>query len=330
VEKSMQELINWLMTGPAWVQFHCLVDLLDRAGDDSQVKTARAEMLQDPQILQLITDVESWDSELLKRHNDAVHPIHKLVFLADLGLTIQDKKIKAITTTIMQHRSSEGPFQVLSNYPTHFGGSGKDEWVWCMCDAPSILYALQKMGLGENQSVNAALDSLSGLIRQNGWPCAAANELKNFRGPGRQSDPCPYANLIMLKTLINRSKSEDLEAIQIGADAALSLWENSLEIHPYLFQMGNDFRKLKVPFIWYDILHLADVISQCPQFRKDKRFQEIIAILLTKSNSSFRFSSESIWTKWSGWEFCQKREPSRWVTLCVLRILKRTGDWSFS
>jgi hypothetical protein len=29
---------------------------------------------------------------------------------------------------------------------------------------------------------------------------------------------------------------------------------------------------------------------------------------------------------WKGWEFCQKREPSMWVTFSILRIFKRIGE----
>jgi len=49
----------------------------------------------------------------------------------------------------------------------------------------------------------------------------------------------------------------------------------------------------------------------------------MVRVMLEKEDEQGRFSSESIWTKWKGWEFCQKKEPSRWVTLNVLRILKR-------
>ena len=36
-----------------------------------------------------------------------------------------------------------------------------------------------------------------------------------------------------------------------------------------------------------------------------------------------RFTPESIYTKLKGWEFAQKKEPSRWVTFLVNRIFKR-------
>jgi len=113
--------------------------------------------------------------------------------------------------------------------------------------------------------------------------------------------------------------------IQRSIEILLSLWEHSNEQHPFLFKMGTDFRKLKVPFIWYDILHLAHVLSNFPYVHDDVRFQKMLSMIERKANPEGKYQSESIWTKWKDWEFCQKKEPSRWVTLCVLRVLINCG-----
>jgi hypothetical protein len=299
--------------------------LLDASTEDKQVKAAYKEMSADPKVQQLVDDIQNWEITLLKRHNDAGLPLHKLCFLADIGLTIEDQRIRKLTKIIMRHQSEEGPFQVLCNFPTVFGGSGNDEWLWCLCDAPLILYALYKSGLHDDAEVNNGLDYLASLVRENGWPCKATKELGKFKGPGKASDPCPYTNLIMVRTLALRNNKDDQEKMSIGVQTLLHLWENSLEESPFLFKMGTDFRKLKVPFVWYDILHVADVISQIPHYHNDKRFQEMLSVLQSKADDDGKFTSESVWRKWKGWEFCQKREPSRWVTLCALRIFKRAG-----
>ncbi len=323
----MQDVISWIMEGPAWIQYRCLLDLLDENENNTEVLEARKEMLKDEKILQVISDLNDWGSHLMKRHNDAVHPIHKLAFLADLGLNTQVKGIKYKLSKIMKHRSNDGPYQVLSNYPKVFGGSGEDEWVWCLCDAPLVVYGLMKMGKRDDPKVIEAADYLADLVRDNGWPCKASSKLGKFKGPGKASDPCPYANLIMMKVMTLRATEADMDKALIGGKTALDLWENSLSSRPFLFRMGTDFRKLKVPFVWYDILHFADVLSQIPALHKDKRFKEVLTTIENKADENGRYRSESIWTKWKGWEFCQKKEPSRWVTLCVLRILKRTGKW---
>lgn len=98
----------------------------------------------------------------------------------------------------LERQSAEGPFQLPTNIPTHYGGTGRDQWAWALCDAPPIVYALVKFGLGGVPPVETAVEHLVGLLRDNGWPCAVSKELGRFRGPGRRDDPCPFANLAML------------------------------------------------------------------------------------------------------------------------------------
>ncbi len=319
----MNSVIDWLLDSPAWIRYICLTDLLGIPKTDSRAVEAHMGMLRDPQINQLISDTQFWETHILKRHNDAGHAIHKLSFIADLGFTTKDPGIEEITALILKHQDSGGSFLTLSNYPAHFGGSGKDDWLWALCDAPLLTYVLAKMGLTADPRVKRSLDYLSSLMRDNGWPCAASPSLGSFRGPGKKSDPCPYATLVMLKALAADESRIRNPEIQAGINALLSLWENSQAEHPYLFKMGTDFRKLKAPFIWYDILHTADVLTRFPQAFGDKRFLSMLQVLRGKADADGRFTSESIWTKWKGWEFCQKNEPSRWVTLCAMRIFKR-------
>jgi len=201
--------------------------------------------------------------------------------------------------------------------------------LWCLCDAPTILYILIKFGSGGHHSIISAYNYLESLVRNNGWPCSATKALDQFRGPGRKSDPCPYANLIMLKTAAVLNSKKTSNSTRIGIETILDLWESSREKRPYLFKMGTDFRKLKVPFIWYDILHVVNVLSNFTEIHRDPRFLSMLDTVLSKAGPDFRFSSESIWTKWKGWEFCQKKEPSRWVTFSVLNILKKINGVNF-
>lgn len=319
----MDQTPAWLITGPPWVEYRARLDLLTQAEGDPQVRAARQTMLEHPQVQALLAELQGWPGSALTSHKQAGHPLHKLVFLADLGLRAGDPGMDAIIDCILGHRSEAGPFQVLMNIPRHFGGSGEDQWAWALCDAPLLLYALIKFGLGSDLRVQQALSYLTGLVRDDGWPCAASPELGRFRGPGSKEDPCPYANLVMLKALVETDEWRDSQASQTGAETLLSLWEQSRERHPYLFYMGTDFSKLKAPFIWYDILHVLEVLSQFPRLCSDARLQEMVAIVRAKSDSQGRFTPESVWKAWGEWDFGQKKLPSPWLTLITQRILKR-------
>ncbi len=119
--------------------------------------------------------------------------------------------------------------------------------------------------------MQAAVRHLVALMRANGWPCAVSKELGRFRGPGRKEDPCPFANLAMLKMLSEIEDLRDSPACRFGVETLLGLWSESASQHPYMFYMGTDFRKLKVPFVWYDLMHVLDVLSRFPWVRGDAR-----------------------------------------------------------
>jgi hypothetical protein len=87
--------------------------------------------------------------------------------------------------------------------------------------------------------------------------------------------------------------------------------------------MGTDFAKLKAPLMWYDILHVTDVLTPFEWLRTDKRLREMVAVVESKADDQGRFTPESIWQAWREWDFGQKREPSSWLTLIARRTLMR-------
>ena len=91
----------------------------------------------------------------------------------------------------------------------------------------------------------------------------------------------------------------------------------------------SDFRKLKAPALWYDIISVADCLSQFESVKDDKRFLEMLAVIEDKMDNNFRFTPESVYLKCKDWDFGQKNEPSPWLTYLCLRILERCGRISF-
>lgn len=321
----MNELTAWLLEGPPWVQHRTRVDLLDQPEDDPAVQAARQAMITYPQVQALLGELAGWPGPPLKRHNDATHLLHKLTFVADLGLRAGDAGVDLIIEEVLAHHSPEGAFQIQANIAPRYGGTGEDQSAWMLCDAPLVLYSLLKLGLAAEPRVQAAVRHLVSLVRDNGWPCAVTPDLGKFRGPGRKADPCPYANLVALKALSQVSELRDGDACRAGAEALLGLWTQRRERRPYLFAMGTDFGNLKAPLIWYDILHVTDVLTQFFWLHQDARLQEMVEIVANKADEQGRFTPESVWRAWGGWDFGQKRSPSAWLTLLAQRMLKRAN-----
>lgn len=319
------ETIEWLMQGEPWIAYRTRLDLLGQPETDSQVMAARKAMLSDPKIRSLLAELTDWPGTVRNSHRSASQSFHKLEFVADLGLNFRDPTVRKIVNKVMKHKSKQGPFQLPMNSPAHFGGIGRDEWAWALCDAPIIVSSLIQMGMGDDPRLRTATAYLESLVRENGWPCAVSPEVGRFRGPGRKDDPCPYATLVMLRLMALVPGLRASRSARLGVETLLSLWDESKTRHPYMFFMGTDFRKLKAPLFWYDILHVLDVLSGFEWVRKENRFRQMLNTVEAKADGDGRYTPESVWPAWKDWDFSQKKVPSRGLTYYVQRILKRAN-----
>ena len=305
--------LDWLMSGDPMLSSLVRRDLLE---DPSMMP----ETLTDLRIRTIIKEISEWPWPPCVSHKSAGHPIHKFAFLADLGLDLASTEAKTLVDNLVEGMDQGLP-RITVNIPEHYGGTGGPTSGWALCDAPLMLYSLSKCF--PDLDLAPGMSRLIELSRDNGMPCAVSRELGRFRGPGRKDDPCPIASLYTLKAARAIEPDENERLARTISGSILNLWDSSRERHPYMFFMGTDFRKLKLPFVWYDILSVADTLSECPWVHGDHRFRDMLSVIESKRDEQGRFTPESIWTAWKGWDFTQKKEPSRWVTFMVERIHRK-------
>ena len=322
-------LLNWLLNSDPWVEYGTRKELLGQCDSVPEVIDAHKRMVRSPALSGIIEELKNWPGQVLSSHKSARQPFHKISFIAEIGFNTGDPGIDVILRKILEHISEEGIIKLPMNISKSYGGTGSDTWGWALCDAPVNLYALTKIGLKDDHRIKSGAGSLAKLIRDNGWPCAVSEELGSFRGPGRKDDPCPYATLVMLKLLSLFDEYRNGSQVCIGIDTLCSLWTDSIKSHPYIFYMGNDFRKLKAPLVWYDIIHVLDVISRFDYAQQKSQVKEMLDIIVAKQDDEGKYSPESIWQDWKGWDFGQKSQPSQYLTFLVYRILKLMGMSNF-
>ena len=143
----MNAPIDWLLEGEPWIEYRTRRDVLNQSEIQPQVMSARKSMMASTQVQDLLTELSGWPGKVMSGHKSASQPFHKLTFIADLGLAANDPEMDQIIARILAHQSPEGPFQLPTNIPAHYGGKGQEQWAWAFCDAPLIVYALSKFGL---------------------------------------------------------------------------------------------------------------------------------------------------------------------------------------
>jgi hypothetical protein len=320
----MDAVLDWLLASPEpWTRYRTFLDLKDVPTSAPEVAEAREALVAHPKVGELMDAVRAWGDQPFKRHNDAAYPIYKLSTLADFGLRASDAGMSEILEKVLAHQSAEGAFQTLVNIPVSFGGSGQNAWTWIICDAPTLLYALLSFGLAVDPRVQKAVAHLVGLEAENGWRCVCTPELGKFHGPGKKTDPCPIANVYALKALSLAPELIDSPAAHAGVEMLLSHWDDASHSKPYLFGAGSDYHKLKYPFVWYDILHVADVLRRFPVACRDPRFQQMVAVITAQADTDGRYTASSMYQSWKGWSFSDKKNSSPWLTFLVLRIQRQ-------
>ena len=320
----MDVVIKRLLESEPWTEYGVRVDLLGQNPDRGEALAARRRIAAHPAVQRIIGELEGWRDEVITNHKKADLWLHKLSFLAETGLRAgDDAKLKKMTDQLAATARDDGVVPVKVNVPVVFGGSGKDTRGWSMCDAPLAMYCLLRMGYGKQKQIKKGIEHLANKVEFNGWPCKSSAELGKFRGPGKREDPCPYGTLLMLKLLARDEDLKDSWQAKQGADGLLGLWQHSREKKPYLFKMGTDFRKLKAPFVWYDILHTADVLSQFSWLKTDSRLKDMIDVIKKSRLEDGMYTAQSVWMAWKDFDFAQKKQPSDWITFLVLRLIKR-------
>ena len=316
--------LAWFLTcAEPWTRYRTLVDLLARPAQNPDVVQARADLVAHPQVQDLIATAQTWPGYALKRHNDARHPLYALSTLADFGLRHDDPGMSMACDKVLAHQDPQGPFETRLRLYKRFGGMDGDYWSWIACDAPTLTYALVGLGLGDDPRVQRSVEHLRGLARGNGWRCAAAPVLGDFHGPGRREHPCPMATVYALKVLALDPAWADSTAVRQGAEMLLTHWQQRGRQKFYLFGIGTDFCKLKYPLVWYNILHVAEVLSRLPFTHQDARFQEMMMTITAQANADGRYTATSMYRAWQGWSFADKKQPSSWLTFLVTRIQSR-------
>ncbi len=238
-------IIGWLREDPI-VEFHMSAD---KGESSKERKRALAKVLSLPQVREMIREV-SMTPGLPLPATGCKAPPSQVSFLAELGASGEELGLGKVMERLVDSTVGEGvPTLPIRISPSH-GGHHGEVITWMLCDSPTLAYSLVRLGKGENGKVVSAIDELASLVSPNGYRCVTSPSLGGFRGPGRKEDPCPYANLVMLKLF--SVTTPEAEGARNAANALLDQWENSWTKHPYLFYMG-PISQIEVPMIYFDI-----------------------------------------------------------------------------
>lgn len=327
----------WLLASdePAarWV---VLTGVLDRPHDDPAVVDARAAVLADAAVHDLLERIPDWERGMpLSGHASPAFAPNLLNLLGDMGVRRgDDRRLDAILRQMLAHQDDEGRFQTYA--PPRQGE--RPVWGTLLCDNHAILEALVRFGFADDPRVLVGLGrmvaDLTTTAQGRAWPCRP-DPVTGFRGPGRRGDACPQVTLEALRVLSYLPPAAR-PADPLGpARACLRVWRDRGTQKPYMFGHGRSFKTAKWPVTWYGALAMLDTLGRYPSLwsgpdalPEDRASLAELAACLIAYNlaDDGRATPRSVFRGFEVHSFGQKRRPSAFATASVLAVLHRLDD----
>jgi len=321
-KKLKKDPIPWLLESNLWTKYKTFTDLLGISSSAKEVKKIEHELNKNQLINCLIKETLKSINNVLTRHNDPKIWFYKLRMLIDFGLTIKNAGIREIISQVIIHLE-DGMYAAKEILPEKGKGFVKpdnnvNEWHSLPCDSPIIIYSLLCSEYKSKQLLKAIDKLKDKWSTPAGWFCHfffVEGQFKKFQ------IGCPMAGLMALEVF---SLIPELKESQYAKNAYEPLkFHKELGKSIYFFGRSKKFWTLKYPFVWYNALYLAEVLTRFDFLKKEKLVKELVNWIEQSQDENGRFRPTSIFLPYKNWDFGNKKEPSPWITFLCCRILKR-------
>jgi len=330
--------VPWLLdSGEPYAVWATLTGVLGRDPSDPDVRAAHAAVTADPGVRRLVDELPAWDTaqEAGEDHHSPAFLPNRLNLLADMGVGAGDfEAVERLLDRMLEHQDSRGRFRAAGPE----GGRPKPETGSLLCDTNVVTDVLVRFGRADDPAVRRALErmaaDLAATPQGRAWQCIPEQRAL-FRMPGRGADVCPQVTLEGLRAFSHLPPERRPPRIAEAARTPLEVWRRRTAERPYGFGHGYQFKSVKWPNFWYDVLWVLDTVGRYPETwtgprarSEDRRsVAELAACLI-----AYNFSEDGTVTPrrtYRGFEefsFGQKRKPSPFATARCLVALTRVAE----
>ena len=302
----------WLLeeSNPS-VRYFTLLKLLDHSEDDAQVVATR-EAINESEPVRKMLEAQR-PQGYWGRDKRPYHGVSKqLITLEHLGYQGDDGHVpKAIEYLFTNAQMEDGAFTAAEFEKGRRGV--------IPCFTANAVHFLYWFGYGEDERTRKALDYLLRTQRDDdGWLCFERV---------KKTHACFWATAKVLRAFEILPPEEQTAEIKDARQRAINLLVNNGlykhhsefgKIHPQWFKFGRPL------FASTDILEVLELVAPYVSSH-DERIQEGLQIVLEKQDEQGRWPAERQIRISKYWpiEFEKERQPSKWVTLHAVNMLKR-------
>jgi hypothetical protein len=231
--------------------------------------------------------------------------------MCDFGMPGSDPRIQKAIELIYSRQTEDGGFK-------HYYGKK------IPCAAAYSAVLLLAFGEKNDERTKAAMHHLLSTQRTDGGWLHGLNTLPG--GAKENLSSCPHATLHVLNAMSYDEELKNSKPAERALEFVLHHWETKLPIpdQPGMgFGIGSRFANIKYPLIGYHVLAYASILARYPRACKDRRLNEVASMILAKRNQDGRFKAESVLKHFADFEFGTKNQPSKWITLHSMLVIRR-------
>ena len=309
------------------VRYFTLTDILERPGDTLGVRRAKNEIMGTgivPKILAKQKRGGYWETpENFYIRAKYKGTVWQIIVLAELGADENDEQVRLACNFIIknsQDRQSGG----FSYWGSENGGGDHDRVLPCLTS--NMVWSLLRLGYLEDRSVQQGINWIVNYQRfddgiqeaPKGWPY---DKFEKCWG----KHTCHMGVVKALKTLAEIPADKKSEAVQNTIEKAA----NYILKH-HIYKRSHDLTRVSkfewlrfsFPLMWNtDILEILGILTKLGY--QDECMQEAIDLVISKQDEKGRWNLEATFNGRFQVNIEQKNKPSKWITLNVLRVLKR-------
>lgn len=330
---TSDQVVDWLLEEDgdnAPVRFLTLRDLLDENPSSSGFISAREFMMRSgpiPTILEKQQPGGFWDRKDDIYYNKYTGTCWSVIMLAQMGADPSDGRIRLGCEYILSHGIGEhGGFSMNGR---------RSGAIHCL--QGNLTAALFDLGYGDDLRVLGALEWMARSITGEGFSDSKddGNDYylrSGISGPGFQCSAnnhklCAWG---AVKTALAFSKVPERQrtgnikgAITACVDFLTSVDPATAEYpHPWAPKPSTSWFKFGFPVFYItDLLQILEALADLG-LKDDPRLSNTIDLVLAKRDMDLRWPMEYTYNGKTWVEIEQKGQPSKWVTMRALRVLK--------
>ena len=333
-DKLCANPIPWLLepdTSQPAVRYFTLRDILGRPDDEIKVKEARAAVMRDgpvPLILAAQEPEGYWD-----KPGAGYGPKYRgtqwaVVFMAQLGADGVDSRVRAACEYVLSHSIASNGSLSMNGVPSGF--------VQCM--AGNLGAALIDLSWSGDPRLQTAMEWLAQTITGEGVADYTNRDTnKRYYKSGTLAPlfacsvnvalPCAWGAIKAMLALSKVPTALRTQRIQAAMKQGIAfLLSHDPAVADYPFGMGNrpssSWFKFGYPIGYItDVLQNLEVLAALGQ-AQDPRLAHALELVVSKQDEQGRWMLEYSYNGKTWVDIEKKGQPSKWVTLRALRVLK--------